>query len=171
MHKRGSTTVHPLAGSEQLIPQQLLLQAKRRAIDPPGAFPTMVPQQEPRREENQSVRGEWEQFWGNTENQSVCGEWDQFWGNTVEGEGVDGRVGDGDDSDAVCAHLHGGGAPRHLRRRQRQCGGAGKDQGSGLWVTGPLGFMGVYACDSEDLQIAQRNSRGWHSDLFIQKKS
>jgi hypothetical protein len=31
--------------------------------------------------------------------------------------------------------------------------------------------MGVYACDSEDLQIAQRNSRGWHSDLFIQKKS
>jgi len=40
---------------------------------------------------------------------------------------------------------------------------------SGLRVTGPLGLMGVYACDSEDLQIAQRTSRGQHSDLFIQK--
>jgi hypothetical protein len=35
-----------------------------------------------------------------------------------------------------------------------------------------LGFVGVYACVSQDLQIAQRISRGQHSDLlvFIQKK-
>ena len=44
---------------------------------------------------------------------------------TVERDGVDGRVGDGDDGDAVGAHLHGGGALGHLRQRQRRRGGAG----------------------------------------------
>jgi len=96
--------------------------AKRRSIDP-GSFPTPSP---PTKETTRAKKI-----------RAPAGKWNSFGGNTVEGEGVDGRVGDGDDGDAVCAHLHGGGAPRHLRRRRRrrQCCGAGVERFRPLGVT------------------------------------